>query len=90
MLALRASTECALRGRDGERREVRCGTCVRTSPYAGAASTSTSCVEPSDLRTIAQMPSARRAEMASMPEGPATGRVEAKRRAWMPSSTAPA
>jgi hypothetical protein len=91
--ALRATTGNALRMHC-----VRCGGCAmrhrrETSTYACRNPASTSFSRPAGATrrpAIAQKPKSCRAEASSMPEGPAVGRVEAKRRALTTPSTAPA
>ena len=61
-----------------------------TPTYAFATDPSISSGVIDTLTTIAQWPETCRAEVSSMPEGPAGGRIEAKRRALTTPSPAPA
>ena len=68
---------------------VPCGTEVMSPPYARAMSSSTS-LWPHQIDHHRVVANRCRAQASSMPEGPAIGRVEAKRRALTTPSTAPA
>jgi hypothetical protein len=87
--ALGASAEFALRMPLWRTGGVPCGTEVMSPPYARSTWSSTSsCPHQSDDHRV--VANRCRAQASSMPEGPAIGRVEAKRRALTMPSTAPA